>query len=157
LPYDRKNINEEPNIEAEESPFMSENQEIEDILRRLDEVLPVLKSVLSDLQEISRSLKSISPASIPNAPGTQSPSTSETPRMPMPTAAERKRGVQDVRMMFPAELEDLLTFTEKDDYIMVKPRQYLGSENFGRINSIIRGAGGQYISAGKDSHFRIPK
>jgi hypothetical protein len=60
-------------------------------------------------------------------------------------------------MMFPQELEDLLTFTEKDDYIMIKPRQYLGSENFAKIASIIRGAGGQYISAGKDSHFRVPK
>jgi hypothetical protein len=76
---------------------------------------------------------------------------------PSPTPAGRRRGVQDVRMMFPQELEDLLNFTEKDDYIMIKPRQYLGSENFAKIASIIRGAGGQYISAGKDSHFRIPK
>lgn len=60
-------------------------------------------------------------------------------------------------MMFPQELEGLLTFTDKDDFIIIKPRQYLGSENFAKIASIIRGAGGEYISAGKDSHFRIPK
>lgn len=154
---DKKNINVEPNIEAEESPFMSEKQNVEEILRRLDEVLPVLRSVLSDLQEISRSLRSVSPTPTSSAPPMQPSSASEAPRITVPTSAERKRGVQDVRMMFPAELEDLLTFTEKDDYIVVKPRQYLGSENFGRINSIIRGVGGQYISAGKDSHFRIPR
>jgi hypothetical protein len=60
-------------------------------------------------------------------------------------------------MMFPQELEGLLTFNEKGDYIIIKPRQYLGSENFAKIASIIRGTGGEYISAGKDSHFRIPK
>lgn len=136
---------------------MSEKQNVEEILRRLDEVLPVLKSVLSDLQEISKSLRSISPAPTPSAPVPQPSPMPEAPKTPAPTPAGRRRGVQDVRMMFPQELEDLLNFTEKDDYIMIKPRQYLGSENFAKIASIIRGAGGQYISAGKDSHFRIPK
>jgi hypothetical protein len=136
---------------------MSEKQNVEEILRRLDEVLPVLKSVLSDLQEISKSLRSISPVPTPSAPVLHPSPTSEAPRIPTPAPAGRGRGVQDVRMMFPQELEDLLNFTEKDDYIMIKPRQYLGSENFAKIASIIRGAGGQYISAGKDSHFRIPK
>ena len=31
------------------------------------------------------------------------------------------------------------------------------AENFAKIASIVRGAGGEYISAGKESHFRIPK
>jgi hypothetical protein len=136
---------------------MSEKQNVEEILRRLDEVLPVLKSVLSDLQEISKSLRSISSVPTPTAPVLHPPPTSQTPKTPSPMPAGPGRGVQDVRMMFPQELEDLLNFTEKDDYIMIKPRQYLGSENFAKIASIIRGAGGQYISAGKDSHFRIPK
>jgi len=136
---------------------MSEKQDVEEILRRLDEILPVLKSVLSDLQEISKSLRSVAPASVPSAPAPQPSPAPIAPKVPAPAAAGRSRGVQDVRMMFPQELEDLLTFTEKDDYIMIKPRQYLGSENFAKIASIIRGAGGQYISAGKDSHFRVPK
>ncbi|HVP41575.1 MAG TPA: hypothetical protein VMS95_06450 [Candidatus Krumholzibacteriaceae bacterium] len=136
---------------------MSEKQNVEEILRRLDEVLPVLKSVLTDLQEISKSLRSISPAPTPSAPAPEPSPAREAPKIPTPTPAGRRRGIQDVRMMFPQELEDLLTFTEKDDYIMIKPRQYLGSENFAKIASIIRGAGGQYISAGKDSHFRVPK
>jgi hypothetical protein len=136
---------------------MSEKQNVEEILRRLDEVLPVLKSVLSDLQEISKSLRSISHVSTPSAPVPQPSPTPEAPKISAPTPAGRRRGIQDIRMMFPQELEDLLNFSEKDDYIMIKPRQYLGSENFAKIASIIRSAGGQYISAGKDSHFRIPK
>jgi hypothetical protein len=34
---------------------------------------------------------------------------------------------------------------------------FLGSENFAKIASAVRGMGGEYISAGKDSHFRVPK
>ena len=60
-------------------------------------------------------------------------------------------------MAFPEDLEALLGFQEKGDYIMVKPRQFLGSENFAKIASAVRGMGGEYISAGKDSHFRVPK
>jgi hypothetical protein len=60
-------------------------------------------------------------------------------------------------MVFPEDLEALLSFEEKDDYIMVKPKQFLGSENFAKIASAVRGMGGEYISAGKDSHFRVPK
>jgi len=136
---------------------MSDKQNVEEILRRLDEVLPVLKSVLTDLQEIAKSLRSISPTPNLSASTPQPSSAPEAPKVSAPMSATRRRGVQDVRMMFPQELEDLMSFTEKDEYIMIKPRQYLGSENFAKIASIIRGAGGQYISAGKDSHFRIPK
>ncbi|MEM4643603.1 MAG: hypothetical protein QXY51_03115 [Candidatus Bathyarchaeia archaeon] len=60
-------------------------------------------------------------------------------------------------MMFPEDLEERLSFEEKDDFIIIKPRQFLGSENFARIASIVRGMGGDYVSAGKESHFRVPK
>ena len=60
-------------------------------------------------------------------------------------------------MTFPEDLDNLLTFEEKTDYIMIKPRQFLGSENFAKVASAVRGMGGEYISAGKDSHFRIYK
>jgi hypothetical protein len=51
----------------------------------------------------------------------------------------------------------MLTFEEKDDYIIIKPKQFLGSDNFSKIASKVRENGGEYISAGKGSHFRIPK
>ena len=60
-------------------------------------------------------------------------------------------------MSFPEELEARLSFEEKGDYIIIKPKQFLGSENFAKIASAVRGMGGEYISAGKDSHFRVPK
>jgi hypothetical protein len=84
------------------------------------------------------------------------------PSTQRPTAApaqaqQKKSTVEDVRMAFPEDLDNLLIFEEKDDFIMIKPRQFLGSENFAKIASAVRGMGGEYISAGKDSHFRVYK
>jgi hypothetical protein len=65
--------------------------------------------------------------------------------------------VEDARTLFPSDLEAMLSFEEKEGSIIIKPRQFLGSDNFAKIASIVRSAGGEYISAGKESHFRIPK
>jgi anti-sigma28 factor (negative regulator of flagellin synthesis) len=62
--------------------------------------------------------------------------------------------VTNLKMMFPKELEDLLLFEQTGDIIKVSPRQYL-DKDFGKIASIIREAGGEYHSAGRDSHFTI--
>jgi len=70
---------------------------------------------------------------------------------------EKPMGIEDVKMMFPEDLEGLLNFEDKGEYIKITPRQYLGAENFAKIAQIVRGAGGDYVSAGKDSHFRVPK
>ena len=134
---------------------MSEKKNIEEILRRLDESLIILRDVLGDLEEVSKSLHSSEATSMPSMPA-PSPMPSRIPQV-TPAPMYRKRSIDDVKMMFPQDLEGLLTFTDRGDYVIIKPRQYLGSENFAKIASIIRGAGGEYISAGKDSHFRIPK
>jgi hypothetical protein len=60
-------------------------------------------------------------------------------------------------MMFPEDLDSMLSFEEKPDYVIIKPKQFLGSENFAKIASTVRGLGGEYISAGRDSHFRVYK
>jgi hypothetical protein len=75
----------------------------------------------------------------------------------LPQVPERSKALEDVKMMFPDDLENLLSFEEKDEYIIIKPRQFLGSENFSKIASTVRGMGGEYVSAGKASHFRVPK
>ena len=51
----------------------------------------------------------------------------------------------------------MLNFEEKEEYIIIKPRQFLGADNFAKIASVVRELNGDYISAGKDSHFRVPK
>jgi hypothetical protein len=64
--------------------------------------------------------------------------------------------LDSVRKSFPEEIEAKLAFEEKGDYITVKPKQFLGSDNFAKIATTVRGLGGEYISAGRDSHFRVP-
>jgi hypothetical protein len=78
---------------------------------------------------------------------------------PLPKPEEPKTPpskIDEVKTLFPEDLENMLSFEDKTDYVIVKPRQFLGSENFAKIASVVRGAGGEYVSAGKASHFRIP-
>jgi len=65
--------------------------------------------------------------------------------------------VDSVKAIFPEDLSSLLSFEDKDDKIILKPQRFLGSENFAKIASTVRGLGGEYVSAGKGSHFRIRK
>jgi hypothetical protein len=58
--------------------------------------------------------------------------------------------------VFPEDLRTLLSFEQKEGFSIIKPRQFLGSENFAKIADIVKQQGGDYVSAGKNSHFRIP-
>ena len=125
-----------------------EKPSLEVLIQRMNDLLVVLETIAEDLKELVTTLKSsVRPI----------PQPSVQPPAPSPPVHERIQKIEDVRMMFPKELEDMLAFEEEAEYIVVKPRQYLGAENFAKIASIVRGAGGEYISAGKESHFRIPK
>jgi len=134
---------------------MSEEKDKETLqktLQRIDELLMVLNQVMEDLRQISIALKSIAVSQLPQ------PLTAPTTRAPaMPEVFEKVQAIEDIKTMFPEDLENLLNFEEKEDYIIIKPRQFLGSENFAKIASVVRGMGGEYISAGKASHFRVPK
>jgi len=63
---------------------------------------------------------------------------------------------QDIADKFPEDLRAMLSFEVQDESVIIKPRQFLGSENFAKIASIVQQQNGDYVSAGKDSHFRIP-
>jgi hypothetical protein len=129
-----------------------EKKNVERLVQRIDELLMVLNQVAEDLRQVSISLKAIAVSQFPQ-PVTVPP----TPAPVLPKVPERMQAVEDIKMMFPEDLENLLSFEEKEDYIMIKPRQFLGSENFAKIASVVRGIGGDYVSAGKASHFRVPK
>jgi len=127
----------------------AEKENLERLVERIDELLVVLNKISEDLRTVSASIKSMAVSQI----------TQPAPQAPAPVSHEihEKRAIEDIRMIFPENLEHLLNFEEKGDYIIVKPRQFLGSENFAKIASAVRGIGGEYISAGRDSHFRVPK
>jgi hypothetical protein len=127
-----------------------EKESLERLVERVDELLVVLNRISEDLRSLSASIKSMVGAQV----------AQPVPQPPATVSHEihgKKTAVDDVRLAFPEDLEALLSFQEKGDYIIVKPKQFLGSENFAKIASAVRGLGGEYISAGKDSHFRVPK
>ncbi len=128
----------------------ADKEKLENLLERIDEILLVLKGISDDLRVVSASLKSMAVGQITHpAPQAQPPAARE--------GGERQRSMEEIRMSFPPDLENLLNIEERNDYIIIKPRQFLGSENFAKIASAVRGMGGEYISAGKDSHFRVLK
>jgi hypothetical protein len=124
----------------------AEKENLERLVERVDELLVLLSRISEDLRTVSASIKSMVGSQV-TQPATQTPAT----------VSHEKKTIEDIRIAFPEDLESLLSFEEKSDYIMVKPRQFLGSENFAKIASAVRGMGGEYISAGKESHFRVPK
>jgi hypothetical protein len=129
---------------------MSEEKErIENLTKRVDELVVILNGIMEDLRQVSASLKSLAVS--------QFTQPVVAPPPPQLQIHEKTKAVEDIKMMFPEDLENLLSFEEKDQYIVIKPRQFLGSENFSKIASIVRGVGGEYVSAGKASHFRVPK
>ncbi len=65
--------------------------------------------------------------------------------------------LETIKQSFPEDLRELLGFSESNEYYKIKPKQYLGKENFSKVAEIIKGFKGEYVSAGKDSHFRVSK
>lgn len=59
--------------------------------------------------------------------------------------------------IFPEPYAEMLTISEEGTAWIVRPRQFLGSENFSEIARIVRQYKGEYVSAGKSSYFSIPK
>jgi hypothetical protein len=117
---------------------MGEDRErLERLAEKVEELLIVLNIIAEDLKAVAASLRAIA-----------------TAQVGQPVKA---LSIEDVKKMFPEDLEGLLNFEDKGEYIKITPRQYLGAENFAKIAQIVRDAGGDYVSAGKDSHFRVPK
>jgi hypothetical protein len=130
----------------------TDKEKINELVNKVEELAARISKVSEELRSISTSLKSLGTSQAPKAMPTQT--------TPSPVAGEttpKQRSIDEIRMSFPEELENRLGFEDKGDYIIIKPKQFLGSENFAKIASAVRGMGGEYISAGKDSHFRVPK
>jgi hypothetical protein len=126
----------------------TDKEKLNELVGKVDEILTVLSKISEDLRSVSASMKSLAVGQITQPAAAQAPATRDV--------STKQRSLDDIRMSFPEELEARLTFEEKGDYIIIKPKQFLGSENFAKIASAVRGMGGEYISAGKDSHFRVP-
>lgn len=100
--------------------------------------------------EINNIILSMAP---PEVQAEVKPTPTPTPT-PQPTSAAPKF---DPASLFPEDLRQLLTFEETKEGWKITPRQYLGAENFAKIAQIVRENGGEYVSSGKKSHFKLPR
>jgi hypothetical protein len=152
----------------------NDKEKLSQLSTRVDELIVTINKITEELRSISANIKLLSIAqtqttnttttintvTIPKpttSNSTHTTTNSTTSTVSIPQMETKLRTLDDVRMSFPEELEAKLGFEDKENYITIKPKQFLGSDNFAKIASTSRGMGGEYISAGKDSHFRIPK
>jgi hypothetical protein len=126
----------------------TDKEKLNELVVKVDKILKALSDISEEMRSVSSSIKSLAGGQIAQPAATQA-----TP----PETGVKQRSLDEIRMSFPEELEARLSFEDKGDYMIIKPKQFLGSENFAKIASAVRGMGGEYISAGKDSHFRVPK
>ncbi len=131
----------------------TDKEKLNELVTKIEELTVKLTKVTEELKSVSTSLKPLA-AGQTNQPA---PPAQTVQPPPAPAAEQKLRTLDEIRMSFPEELESLLGFEEKDDYIIIKLKGFLGSEKFAKIASAVRGMGGEYISAGKESHFRVPK
>ena len=130
-----------------------EKPEIKELLRRLDELIRILKYLSEDLNEISKTLRTTVNSSVSEP---QQTITFDEPSFSL--EAGQTLTVENVQKVFPQDLGRMLYFEVTEDYVIIKPRQYLGSENFAKIATVIRDRlNGEYVSQGRESHFRIPR
>jgi hypothetical protein len=125
----------------------ADKEKLGQLLQKVEELTGQLSKIQTELRTVSASLKSLAVGEI-TQPSTSNPASS--------VPSGKTRTLDDIRMSFPEELETRMGFEDKGDYVMIKPKEYLGT-NFVRVASAVRDMGGEYISAGKESHFRVPK
>jgi SepF-like predicted cell division protein (DUF552 family) len=83
---------------------------------------------------------------------------SEPAPTPKPIITTGNKAIDKARWMFPEDIEAKLNFEEKGNDIIIKLKEFLrDKDTFAKIAGTIKEAGGEYISDGKNTHFRLPK
>jgi hypothetical protein len=117
-----------------------------------------LEEMMAEYLEFFKKNVSAPVASSPPPVPIQQPQQAQPAPAPQPQKDVSPR-VAEIKLRL-GELSEMLNFDDESSaqYVIVRPKQFLGSENFAKIASTIKNElGGQYVSAGKGSHFLIPK
>lgn len=73
------------------------------------------------------------------------------------TELEPWSNVELAKKMFPAKYLPHMSFQLEPDKMIISILKYMDKEDFAKIAGIVRDAGGEYVSAGKNSHFELPR
>jgi hypothetical protein len=69
---------------------------------------------------------------------------------------QSSQDTSDVEKEFSSEQRKLLSFTVKDEYVIVKPIQFLKAE-WNDINDVVTSIGGKWVKGDIDSYWAIPR
>jgi len=126
------------------------------IYGKLDAILTELKSLNLTFNKVktTQTPTGSTTTSIESAPTQVPQQPAVAPDQPKPISPR----ILQIRQKFDP-FKDLITLDEESDtlFVVVRPKQYLGAENFSKISSAVREIGGNYVSQGKASHFKVPK
>jgi hypothetical protein len=135
-----------------------------ELLERIYEVEVYIGKTLKDQTEILAQIrdelvKNSKQVVVKNATITPVEVPAATPLPPAPTSSAPDVKLAKIMTAFPEEILSLININSEDNnmFFIIKPKQFLGSENFAKIASAVRGLGGEYVSQGRESHFRISK
>jgi hypothetical protein len=132
------------------------------------EKLHDIATALIELVDIFKTAKGmVTQTIVPKQPVTQTSTPSvpvQTPQIPQSTGdgltSSRLTEIKEKLKEFLVEPNPLLIIDENTSaqFIIVKPNGFLGGGNFPKIAGIIKNdLGGEYVSQGKGSHFKVPK
>lgn len=65
--------------------------------------------------------------------------------------------IEDIKIKFPKELEELLEFEEYPELVTVRGKRFLETGDFRKVSAIVKSLGGEYVSNGAKSHFKVPR
>ncbi len=68
---------------------------------------------------------------------------------------EQETKINGLKNMLPQQVEEKLNFSIENGYIIIRTKQYL-KEGFREVAQALKDAGAEYISAGKNTHWRKP-
>lgn len=133
-----------------------------ELLVRIYEVEVYIGKTLKDLTEIIAGIKALLEKQQTVAVRTDvkdKPTAAPQPTQPAPTSSAPDAKLEKIKLSFPEELLKLITINSEENnmFYIIRPKEFLGSENFAKIASAVRSLGGEYVSQGKSSHFRISK
>jgi len=131
------------------SLFMAEKlYDISQSLKELLEIFKGAKPTSEPVVAVSETKKEV-PPSVPEAPST--PTEAVTTK---PTSSR----VNEIVAAFKPVSDSVTVDTESStQYVLVRPKGYLGTAKFAEVGKIARSLDAVYVKQGKESHFKIPK
>jgi hypothetical protein len=147
---EKKETKEETTVEGKKIPILRPEIALTLIYGKICALLDEMKALNSVFSKAASESKTFSQSTQPMTP--------QSPDRPATKPTEQTPRIKEILAAL-AEEADLLNIDTDSStmFVIIKPRQFLGSDNFSKIAAKIRTLGGQYCSAGKNSHFEISK